>query len=93
MSKEWSNRRVQADPAGYLRWQKEQQGKAERERKEAQDQSDYERFAEMFVQSGGDPAKSRESYDRFRNDKALEQAKKHDRDTSERMRSVRSKAV
>jgi hypothetical protein len=32
-------------------------------------------------------------YERYRNDMALEEAKKHDRATSERMRSVRSKAV
>jgi hypothetical protein len=93
MSDGWTNKELQANPEGYLRWQKGQQGKAERERKEAQEQSDFERFAEMFVERGGDPPKSREMYERYRNDMALEEAKKHDRATSERMRSVRSRAV
>lgn len=47
----------------------------------------------MFVDRGGDPAKAREMYDSYRNDMALEAAKKHDRSTNERMRSVRSQAV
>jgi hypothetical protein len=93
MSDGWTNKELQANPEGYLRWQEEQRGKAERERKEAQEQSDFERFAEMFIERGGDPSKSREMYERYRNDMALEEAKKHDRATSERMRSVRSRAV
>jgi hypothetical protein len=93
MSDGWTNKKLQADPEGYLRWQAEQKGKAERERKEAQEKSDFEQFKRIFVERGGDPSKSREMYERYRNDMALEEAKKHDRATSERMRSVRSKAV
>jgi hypothetical protein len=93
MSDGWTNKKLQADPEGYLRWQQEQKGKAERERKEAQEKSDFEQFKRIFVERGGDPSKSREMYERYRNDMALEEAKKHDRATSERMRSVRSKAV
>jgi hypothetical protein len=93
MSDGWTNKKLQADPEGYLRWQKEQKGKAERERKETQEKSDFEQFKRIFVDRGGDPSQAREMYDRYRNDMALEEAKKHDRATSERMRSVRSKAV
>ena len=93
MKKDWTNRKIQADPEGYLAWQKEQQGKAERERNEAQEQSDFERFAEMFVERGGDPSKSRAMYERYRNDQALEEAKKYDRATNERMRESRSRTV
>jgi hypothetical protein len=76
MSDGWTNKKLQADPEGYLRWQKEQQGKAERERKEAQEQSDFEEFARIFVERGGDPSQSREMYQRYRNDMVLEEAKK-----------------
>lgn len=37
MKKDWTNKEIQADPDGYLAWQKEQHGKAERERKKAED--------------------------------------------------------
>ena len=56
----WTNEQLQADPQGYLRWQEGQRTNAERERKEAQERSDFEQFAQMFVERGGDPRKSRE---------------------------------
>jgi hypothetical protein len=93
MSDGWTNKKLQADPEGYLRWQKEQKGKAERERKETQEKSDFEQFKRIFVDRGGDPSQAREMYDGYRADKALEAAKEHDRQTSERMRSDRSRAV
>jgi hypothetical protein len=45
MSDGWTNEQVQANPQGYLRWQEEQRSKAERERKEAEEQRDFEAFA------------------------------------------------
>jgi hypothetical protein len=89
----WTNRKIQADPEGYLRWQKEQQGKAERARKEAEEQSDFERFAEMFVERGGQRAKAREMYERYRNDQALEAAKQADQATQQHMWATRSRSV
>jgi hypothetical protein len=74
MSDGWTNKKLQADPEGYLRWQQEQKGKAERERKEAQEKSDFEQFKRIFVERGGDPSQAREMYDRYRNDMALEEA-------------------
>jgi hypothetical protein len=93
MSDGWTNKKLQADPEGYLRWQEEQKGKAERERKEAQEKSDFEQFKRIFVERGGDPSQAREMYDQYRADKALEAAKEHDRQTRGRMRSDRSRAV
>ena len=93
MSDGWTNEQLQADPQAYLRWQQEQRGKAEAERKEAEERDDFERFARMFIERGGDPSKSREMYERCRNDMALEESKKYDRATRERMRSEHSRAV
>jgi hypothetical protein len=93
MSDGWTNREVQADPQRYLAWQEEQRTKAERERKAREEESDFERFSELFVQRGGERSKAREMYDRYRNDMALEAAKKHDRASNERMRSERSRSV
>jgi hypothetical protein len=89
----WTNERLAADPEGYLRWQEEQRTRAERERKETQEQSDFERFAKMFVARGGDPSKSREMYERYRNDMAVEAANEYDQATSKQMRSARARAV
>ena len=66
---------------------------AERERKEGEERDDFEQFARMFVVRGSDPSKSRQMYDRDRNDMALEEPKKYDRASRERMRSERSRAV
>ena len=74
MSDGWTNKKLQADPEGYLRWQQEQKGKSEREPKEAQEKSDFEQFKRIFVERGGDPSQAREMYDRYRNDMALEEA-------------------
>ena len=93
MSDGWTNKEVQANPQAYLRWQEEQRGKAERERKEAEERDDFERFAKMFIERGGDPSQSRAMYERYRNDMALEAAKEYDQQTRERMRSVRYGAV
>jgi hypothetical protein len=56
MSDGWTNEQLQADPQAYLRWQQEQRGKAEAERKEAEERDDFERFARMFIERGGDPS-------------------------------------
>jgi hypothetical protein len=93
MSDPWTNEQVQANPQAYLRWQEEQRTKAERERKEAEEQDDFERFAKMFVERGGDPGQSRAMYERYRNDMALEAAKKLDQETRNRMRTERSRQV
>jgi hypothetical protein len=93
MSDGWTNEQVQANPQRYLKWQEEQRGKAERERKEAEEQDDFERFAKMFIERGGNPSKSREMYERYRNDMALEAAKKLDQETRNRMRTERSRQV
>jgi hypothetical protein len=93
MSDGWTNEELQANPQAYLRWQEEQQGKAERERKEREEEADFESFAREFIARGGDPSESRAMYTKYRNDMALEAAKKVDVATRERMRSVRSRAV
>jgi hypothetical protein len=93
MTDGWTNKELQANPGGYLRWQKEQQGKAERERKEAQEESDFEQFKRLFVDRGGDPAEARAMYKKYRSDMALEEAKRADQETRGRMRSDRSRAV
>jgi hypothetical protein len=93
MSDGWTNKKLQADPEGYLAWQKEQKGKAERERKEAQEKSDFKQFERIFVDRGGDPAEARAMYKKYRSDKAFEAAKQRDQETSTRMRSDRSRAV
>ena len=61
--------------------------------KRLEEQSDFEQFAQMFVERGGDPSQSPEMYERYRNDMALEEAKKYDQDTREQMRSVRPRVV
>jgi uncharacterized small protein (DUF1192 family) len=50
MTKEWTNREIQKNPQAYLRWQEEERTKAERERKEAQEESDFELFKRLFVE-------------------------------------------
>jgi hypothetical protein len=47
MSEGWINELLQAEPGGYLRWQEEQRGKAERERKQAEERGDLEQFARI----------------------------------------------
>jgi hypothetical protein len=89
----WTNRDIQAAPAAYKRHQEKQRERGERERKEAQEQSDFEQFAKMFIERGGDPSKSRQMYERYRNDMALEEAKKADQATRGQMRSARSRVV
>jgi hypothetical protein len=93
MTKEWDNKAIQVDPLAYLRWQKEQQGKVERERKEAEEERDFQRFRALFIERGGDDGDARSMYKRFRNEQALEEAKKVDQATSQRMRAARSRAV
>ena len=93
MSDGWTNKKLQADPEGYLRWQEEQKGKAEREAKEKREESDFEQFKRIFVDRGGDPAEARAMYKKYRSDMALEEAKKHDQETRGRMRSDRSRMV
>jgi hypothetical protein len=93
MSDGWTNRQVQADPEGYLRWQEEQKGKAEREAKEKREESDFQQFKRLFVDRGGDPAEARAMYKKYRSDMALEEAKRADQETRGRMRSDRSRAV
>jgi hypothetical protein len=89
----WTNEQIQARPNQYLAWKEAQRTKVERERKEAQEESDYQAFRRIFEQRGGDPSESRAMYKRFRGDQALEEAKKHDQATRKRMRSDRSRAV
>jgi hypothetical protein len=93
MSDGWTNKKLQADPEGYLRWQQEQKGKAEREAKEKREESDFEQFKRIFVDRGGDPAEARAMYKKYRSDMALEEAKRADQETRDRMRSDRSRAV
>jgi hypothetical protein len=90
---DWTNKKLQADPEGYLRWQAEQKEKAEQELKEKREESDFESFERMFVGRGGDPAEARDMYKRYRNDVAVEAAKAHDQETRGRMRSARSRVV
>jgi hypothetical protein len=89
----WTNEMVQARPQEYLRWKEEQQGKAERERKEREEESDYQIFREMFEARGGDPSDARSMYKRYRNDQALEAAKKLDQATQQHMRATRSREI
>jgi hypothetical protein len=93
MSDGWTNEQIQENPARYLAWQEEQRTKAERERKEAEEESDFQAFAKMFVERGGNPSKSREMYERYRNDMALEAAKALDQQAREEHRRTRNWAV
>jgi hypothetical protein len=93
MSKEWTNKMIQRDPEGYLVWQREQKGKDERERKEAEEERDFQRFRRLFIERGGADADARSSYKRFRNDQALQEAMKLDQEASNQMRSDRSRMV
>jgi hypothetical protein len=93
MSDGWTNEQVQANPQRYLKWQEEQRDKGERERKEAEEESDFQAFAKMFVERGGNPSKSREMYERYRNDQALEAAKALDQQARERVRTERMRQV
>jgi hypothetical protein len=93
MSDPWTNERLQADPQGYLKWQEEQRTKAERERKEAEEESDFQSFAKLFEERGGNPLKSREMYERYRNDMALEEAKALDQQARNWMRTERNRVV
>jgi hypothetical protein len=93
MSDGWTNKKLQADPEGYLRWQEEQKGKAEREDKEKREESDFQQFKRLYEERGGDPAEARAMYKRYRSDMALEEAKRADQETRGRMRSDRSRAV
>jgi hypothetical protein len=93
MSDGWTNKELQANPEGYLRWQKGQQGKAEREHKEAQEENDFQQFKKLYEERGGAPDKVRQMYDQYRSDKALAEAKKLDQEASNRMRSDRSRMV
>jgi hypothetical protein len=93
MSDGWTNREVQANPERYRQWQAEQREQAERERKEAEEQDDFERFAQMFVERGGNPSKSREMYERYRNDMALEAAKRLDQQAREEHRRTRNRVI
>jgi hypothetical protein len=93
MSDGWTNEEIQARPNQYLAWKEEQRDNAERERKEAQEESDFQEFRRIFEQRGGDPSVSRAMYSKFRSDQALEEAKRHDQAAREQMRSVRSREV
>jgi hypothetical protein len=93
MTDGWSNEALQANPQAYLRWQKEQQDKTERERKEAQEESDFEQFKRLFVERGGAPSEARAMYEKYRSDMALEETKRLDQEARGRMRSDRSRAV
>jgi hypothetical protein len=93
MSDGWTNKKLQADPEGYLRWQEEQKGKAEREDKEKREESDFQQFKRLYEERGGDPSQAREMYDQYRSEKALEEAKKLDQEARGRMRSDRSRMV
>jgi hypothetical protein len=89
----WTNKAVQGDPQGYLKWQEEQKTKEEEQRREAEERADYEQFRSMFIERGGDPSDARSMYKRFRNDQALEEAKRLDKLARGEMRSARSRAV
>jgi hypothetical protein len=93
MTKEWTNREIQKNPQAYLRWQEEERTKAERERKEAQEESDFEQFKRIFVERGGDPSEAEAMYKKYRSDMALEETKRLDQEARGRMRSDRSRAV
>jgi hypothetical protein len=90
---QWTSREVQARPREFLKWQEEQRKEAERERKEAAEESDFQSFAKMYEERGGDPSKAREMYRKYRDDMALEAAKEYDRATRETHRQVRMRAV
>jgi hypothetical protein len=93
MSKTWDNQAIQKDPEGYLAWQREQKGKAEREAKQKRDEADFQQFKALFLERGGAEKDARELYDRYRNDRAFEQAKQLDQEATNRMRSDRSRMV
>jgi hypothetical protein len=93
MTKEWTNRQIQQDPAAYRAWQEEQRTKTEREAKEKKEESDFEQFKRIFVERGGDPAEARELYRKYRSDKALEETKRLDQEARNRMRSDRARRV
>jgi hypothetical protein len=89
----WTNKDIQNNPRGYLEAQRREREQAEVERKKAEEQDDFERFARAFIAWGGDPSQSREMYKRYKNDMALQAAKEYDRATRERMRNARYEAV
>jgi hypothetical protein len=93
MSDGWTNEQVQANPQGYLRWQEEQRDKGERERKAAEEESDFQRFAKLYEERGGDPSQARAMYSKYRSDLALEAAKKLDQAARARQRIERNRAV
>jgi hypothetical protein len=93
MLENWTSEDVQRDPEGFKRAQEQERGRAERERKEREEQDDFQRFAEMFVERGGDPSKSREMYSKYRNDKALEEAARLDKLVRQEMRAGRTRGV
>jgi hypothetical protein len=92
-AQQWTNKMIQKDPAAYRRWQEEQRDKSEREAKERREEADFQSFKKMFVERGGVPGEAKTMYAKYKNDMALEAAKAHDQETSNRMRSSRARAV
>jgi hypothetical protein len=90
---QWTSREVQARPREFLKWQEEQRKEAERERKEAAEESDFQSFAKMYEERGGDPSKAREMYRKYRDDMAFEETKKLDQEARNRMLNMRYGAV
>jgi hypothetical protein len=93
VAESWSNRDIQNDPAGYREAQRREREQAEVERKEAAEESDFQSFAKMYEERGGDPSKAREMYRKYRDDMAFEETKKLDQQARNRMRTERNRIV
>jgi hypothetical protein len=90
----WDNKRIEREGgAAYLEAQRKLREEDERERKAAEEESDFQRFAKMYEERGGDPSQARAMYSKYRSDLALEETKRLDHAARARQRIERNRAV
>jgi hypothetical protein len=78
--REWTNKELEADSAGYLAAQaarRKDEAAAEQKRRDA---DDLERFTEAFVRAGGNKSNAEAAYKADRNARAAEAASQADQE-------------
>lgn len=86
--REWTNKELEQDSAGYLAAQQARREDQAAEEAKRRDEDDRKRFTEKFIASGGNKSDAEAAWKAHRKEQASEAAKRADQQAAESSRRL-----